>query len=190
MSVAPESIHDFDSEGDVTRYEAEERDRFIIENDEQAAWAMRKLLSYSMKADENAAIADAEHQRIDAWLTRQNAKFESDILYFRGLLIHYAERQRLLEQRKSVETPYGAVKSRQGQPKWVIDEAEFLPWAKDNHPEFVRVKEEADLAAMKKSLEVADTDSFGPVAIDDAGQIIPGVSIAAATVNYTIEVSK
>lgn len=186
----PETIHDFDDGIDVRPDSADGGERFTIQNDAQAAWAMRKLLSYQSKRDENARIAEAERQRIDAWLERQNAKDQSDVNYFTGMLVQYAERQRREEGRKSIETPYGTVKTRQGQPKWLIDEAEFIPWARENHPEFVRVKEEADLSAMKKALEIAETDSLGTVAIDDDGQVIPGVSVTPPTISITVEVEK
>jgi len=179
------SIHEFDTE------DAPEKERFEITDDAQAAWAMRKLLSLRSKMAENEAIADAERTRIDAWLHYANHKFESDVAYFESLLTVYAQRQRETEDRKSVETPYGSVKSRATQDKFkVVDEEAFFKWAESALPEAINVKRTPALAALKKAATVESTDTLGMVAVMEHGEIVPGVAVEPGGVNYSVEVSK
>lgn len=174
------NIHEFDATEAVI-----DRERFKIEGDKQAAWAMRKLLALREKAAENEAIADAERTRIDLWLESVNGKFESDIGYFTGILIEYATSQRAEAERKTIETPYGSVKSRIGQPKYVYEQAELIEWASKAQPDLVRTKQEVDLTALKRLSTTPD----GTVITED-GEIVPTVFVSPATINYTVEVSK
>ena len=174
------TIHEFESTDAVI-----DRERFKIEGDKQAAWAMRKLLALQEKATENEAIADAERTRIDLWLESVNGKFESDIAYFTAILVEYATTQRAEAERKTIETPYGAVKSRIGQPKYIYEQSELIKWAADAQPDLVRTKQELDLTALKKLAVTAE----GTVITED-GEIVPTVFVSAATVNYSVEVSK
>jgi len=178
-------IHEFDVE------EQPDRERFEVTDDNQAAWAMRHLLSVRQRIAENQAIADAERSRIDEWLDRANKKFEPDAVYFEAILLRYAQQQRASDDRKSIETPYGVIKSRATQDKFkVVDEESFLEWATDNLPDAVNVKITPSISALKDHSVVEHTTTLGFVALTNGGEIIPGVSVEPGGVNYTVEVSE
>lgn len=178
-----ETIHDFDENPiDV--------EGFQIEDDASAAWAMRKLLHAEQERQKNVEVGEAEHQRIDAWLERVNSKFNRDIEFFEGLLRVYAVKQRA-EGRKTIDTPYGSVKSRQTQAKFQVhDVDQFLSWADKNCPDAITVKVSPSVSALKGLVSVEHTDTLGWVAMMDTGEIVPGVSVEPADVSYTVEVSK
>lgn len=179
------TIHEFDETPEP------ERERFEITDDAQAAWAMRKLLSLRKKMAENESIADAERTRIDAWLHHTNSKFEPDTAYFEAILTRYAQQQRASDDRKSIETPYGVVKSRATQDKFkVTDEDKFFKWAEENLPDAIAVKRSPSLTALKKAVTVESTDTLGLVAMSEHGEIIPGVAVEPGGVNYTVEVAE
>lgn len=184
----PIDVLDFDTEAAMP---SEERDRFQIEDDAQAAWAMRKLLSLRAKITENEKIAEAERVRIDSWLHYANAKYDGDVSYFESLLTQYAIKQREAEGRKTIDTPYGAVKSRATQPKVkVLDDDEFLKWATDSLPQAVQIKATPIVSVLKEHVTIEHTDTLGWVAMTESGEIVPGVSAEPAGVNYSVEVSK
>jgi len=183
--MSEQDIHEFDTE------EAPDRERFEIKDDEQAAWAMRKLLAFRKKMAENEAIADAERTRIDAWLHHVNEKFAPDVAYFEAILTRYAQQQRAADDRKSIETPYGVVKSRSTQAKFkVIDEDTFFKWAEENLPDAIAVKRSPALTALKKAVSVESTETLGLVAMSEHGEIVPGVAVEAGGINYSVEVSE
>lgn len=181
-----DDIHDFD----VDDFDAEQHESFRIQDDAQAAWAMRKLLGARIRKDNNVNVAERERLRIDSWIEQVNVKHDRDIAYFEAILSQYASVQRN-EGRKTVETPYGVVKSRVGQPKIAVEDAEaFIAWAQQGHEDLLLVKVGPSLSAIKAIAEIENTDTLGMVAITPDGEIIPGVSVAPAVVSYTVEVSK
>jgi len=159
-----------------------DRERFKVKNDEQAVWAMRKLAAARARLNEIQKIADAEIERVQAWASSESTEPLRDTDYFEAILTEYAIGQRA-EGRKSVSTPYGSVKSRQGQVKYVIlDEAEFLAWAKAHRPDWVQVKESPALSVIRAAHVEVPADP-------DTGEVIPGMDVQPASVSYRVEVS-
>lgn len=160
-----------------------DRERFKIADDGQATWAMRKAAMAKARLHDIELIAESEIARIQGWAEHESREPLRDLAYFEGILIEYAMKQRA-EGRKTVTTPYGAIKSRAGQPKYVfVDKAGFLEWARQSHPDWIAIKEEPSLTAIKDSnvLEAVDPET---------GEMIPGLEVQPATVNFTVEVSK
>lgn len=170
-------------EFDTTEVSAD-RERFRIEDDSQATWAMRKAAAARTRLDEIKAIADAEIERIQAWAEHESREPMRDIDYFEGILTEYAIAQRA-EGRKTISTPYGSVKSRMGRAKYVVEDAEaFFEWARQNRPQFIRVKEEPDLTAIREFVPAnAGVDR-------ETGELIPGLRVEPSSPSYTVEVSK
>jgi hypothetical protein len=170
----------WDAQADADR---EDRERFKIEDDSQATWAMRKAAATRARLTEIQSIADAEIERIQQWAEHESRVPMRDLDYFEGILIEYGRRQRA-EGRKTVSTPYGAIKSRSGQTRFTFsDKAQFIEWAKVNRPDWLVVKEEPSLSALR--------DSSLTVAADpDSGEVIPGLDVEPPIVNFTVEVSK
>jgi phage host-nuclease inhibitor protein Gam len=160
-----------------------QRETFTVDNDAKADWALRKLGAIRAKIEENKAIAQAEAERIAAWLEHVNAAFADDIGYFEGQLRQYAETQRA-EGRKSVELPHGKIKSRAVNPKFAVEDKEaFLAWARANNPALIRITEAPAITEMNTALSKSDVG----VAVDANGEVVPGVSVVDASVSYTFE---
>ena len=183
-------LQDFDLD-DESSAENKDLTNFQVTDDSQAAWAMRKLLSLKKKMMENENIAQTEHARMDEWLIRVNGRFESDVAYFEAILTQYARNQRQNEGRKTIDTPYGVVKSRATQSKFKVDDVdEFLQWASINAPQLVNMKAIPNLTALKEFASAEETQTLGAVAMTIDGEIIPGVSVDPANINFTVEVAK
>lgn len=164
---------------------------FVVKDDAEAAWAMRKLLNLKSKMSENEDIAKAEQARIENWLLRVNGRFETDVSYFEAILTQYARTQRQNDGRKTIDTPYGTIKSRATQSKFKVEDIEvFLQWASINAPELVNIKTSPNLVALKDFASVEETQTLGSVAMTIDGEIIPGVSVDPANINFTVEVAK
>lgn len=183
-----EDINDYDDDGDIV---VRDMESFTVKDDAEAAWAMRKLLNLKSKMMQNEEIATAEQARIDSWLIRVNGRFEADISYFEAILTQYARTQRQNEGRKTIDTPYGTVKSRATQSKFKVEDLEqFLQWASINAPELVNIKTSPNMTALKDFASIEETQTLGSVAMTIDGEIIPGVSVDPANINFTVEVAK
>jgi hypothetical protein len=184
-------VLNYDEDSNPTRYSAEDRDRFRITDDKQATWAMRKLMALRHRVEENEAVADAERLRIDEWLQYANQRYAGDIAYFEAILTMYAQQQRTTDGRKTIDTPYGAVKSRATQDKFkIVDEDVFLKWAEESLPDAIMVKRTPSVTNLKKAVTIETTETLGLVAMTEDGEIVPGVHVEAGSVSYTVEVSQ
>lgn len=162
----------------------EQRETFIVDDDQKASWAMRKLRGIRAHKAANQAIADEEIARINDWLANANASLDNDERYFTTLLISYARWSRDKEDRKSIVLPHGKVVSRMGQPKWEVDTETFLKWADANREELVRIKVEPNLSEAKKVLEVVNGNAIDP----KTGEVAQGVTVHPAEITYSVEV--
>jgi hypothetical protein len=186
-----EILQDFDLEEKPMTVEERDLINFQITDDGQAAWAMRKLLSLKNKMLENEEIAKAEQDRINSWLIRVNGRFDADVSYFEAILTQYARNQRNNEGRKTIDTPYGVVKSRATQSKFKVENVdEFLQWASINAPQLVNIKASPNLTALKDYASAEETQTLGAVAMTSDGEIIPGVTVDPANINFTVEVAR
>lgn len=160
-------------------------ERFRIQDDNAANWAMRKLRQAERRKADNARMANDEIQRINEWLQRANQPYDRDVAYFTGLLTEYARDCRLNPEdgRKTIALPAGVVSSRNNQPKWSVDPEVFLPWAHANAPDLIRVKEEPDLSAIKSRFKnLADGTT-----ITDDGEVVVGVVVSESETSYTVK---
>lgn len=167
-----------------TNQTPEERERFVVDDDQKAAWAMRKLRGIKAHKAANQAIADDEIARINQWLEDSNSHLDRDEQQFTGMLTAYARLVRERDDRKSVTLPCGKIGSRVGQPKWNIDNDVFMKWLEANHKELIRVKTEPNLAEAKKVLEIVGENVVDPA----TGEVAEGIQILKADITYTVEV--
>lgn len=180
------ALDDYDAEG----VESVSGEHFRVTDDAQAAWAFRKLRSARARISETNRVADGEIERIDQWRDRTNEPLLRDVNYFEGLLTAYAEGQRA-EGRKSVDTPYGVVRSRTVAPTVAAEnEQDFFEWARVHRPSWIRIKESLDLKAIKDETEVEFTETLGPVVITGDGEIVPGLVGKPGRVSFTVEVER
>lgn len=162
---------------------------FVIDDDAAADWAIRKIAQKRRQVAAHQELHDQEAGRLASWLAEVNGPLESDAASLEAALGDY--HRRVLsndEKRKTIKLPGGTLKSKKTPDKVEVDPDEFLPWAKKDHPELVRVKEEPNKVALKKLL-VPDAPD-GKAVDQSTGEVIPGVVIERGEVRYTVEVSE
>lgn len=154
----------------------EQRERFRIEDKSQAAWALRKMSKITAEMDENIMTAQAEVERIASWRDEENEKLERSISFFENLLYEYFVQLRDEDPKlKTMKLPHGALKMRAQQPQFEYDEADLLPWVKENLPDAVIVKESVSKTPVKKHIK-------------ETGEMVPGVTITERPEKFIVEV--
>lgn len=163
--------------------ETEERERFRINDDSAAIWAMRKLAEVQKAKAENEKLATAEKHRIDYWLEEVQRPLERNAVYFANLLTDYAIRQREESDRKSIVLPHGKISTRNGADKWVTDNDTVLEWLRaNNKTDLIRTKEEPALAALKAEFVVD-----GEKVITRDGEVVPGIVVHGSNITVSIQ---
>ncbi len=165
----------------------EQRGQFIIDDDQKANWALRKIRQLQEKRKANIQLAEAEIERINTWLKEVNGDLEQSIDYFTGLLEGY--HRQVLEQdpkAKTIKLPYGKLKMRAQQPEFIRDNDKLLSWLKQsNKTDYIVVKESPDWARLKKNLQVAGNALVDP----ETGEVVEGVEVVERGPKFSVEVS-
>jgi hypothetical protein len=162
---------------------------FEVSDDAGAAWAMRKLQGLRRQHDEIEKVVAAEIATVTEWAERSHNNLARDLAYFEGLLINYAREQREQHGRKSIDLPTGRVTSRKSSEGWSVDSAEFVSWAKEFAPHLVRTK----ITELPETLDVLEHNletSGGKVVVQETGEIVEGISVKDAAINYKVETNK
>ena len=176
--------------GEAVQAEGGERPTYTITTDDEALWAMRRLAQAQRRIDEVKRQAQVELDRINAWVEANTSKHGREVEFFDLALSEYliSVRQNEQDGRKSLDFPDGVGTSRVTPPKVAVTDAEaFLAWAEANgHSEWVRVKREADVSAIKK---VADFD--GNIVLDPTtGTPIDGLQHTEGGISVSIKVAE
>lgn len=150
------TLFELELEEALETIESEEtKERFKIENLDSANWAFRKLAALERKEKEITQLADAEKNRIETWEKEEKAQIQSSKDFFNFLLEEYYRKQRELDPKFKLSTPYGKVTSRKQQAKWNYDDEVILESLKDNKlDKFIRIKEEVNKSDLKAEVEV------------------------------------
>lgn len=173
---------------DNQRRESVTSDRFHIENDSGANWALRKIKSLQDKKEANAALAKEEISKINAWLEQENQSLDDSIGHFETLLQEYATRLREKDGKfKSMKLPSGSFGFRKSQPKWEYDSKAVVESLEQhgNH-ELVRIKKEPDKSAIKKNYKVHKGKVVDPV----TGMVLDGVTVTEQPDSFTVKVDE
>ena len=167
--------------GETTEEDAKEK--LKIKSTEQANWAFRKLRAINTKAREIKDIGAAEKARIEEWEKKELAILENSTEFFEGLLVEYLIRQKEVDPKFKISTPYGKVSSRKQQPKWNYEDEKVLEWLKANDTELIRIKEEVNKAELKKKYKVV-----GNEVVTKDGEIVEGITIEERPDSINIKV--
>jgi hypothetical protein len=156
----------------------EQEQRFTIETKDQAIWAMKKISQAKAAQAENKEAAQAEIDRINEWMNKENEKLGSGIFFFESLLREYFFKiQEADPKLKTIKLPHGKLLLRAQQSEYTYDEAKLIPWAKDNLPEAVQIKEQLLKGPIKTYVK-------------ETGEIIDGLTIEARPDKFSVEVTE
>jgi phage host-nuclease inhibitor protein Gam len=167
-----------------------EKRTFVINDESQAAWAMRKLAVAQRRIDQVRRQAQDEMDRITRWVEYATKSDQATVDYFSECLSSYIKRLRLEDGRKSLSLPDGNVKSREVPEKLKVDDLDaFLKWV-DESPElakkWTRTKREPDVSAIKSEVVYSN----GLVVDNATGETIAGLSHVEGSISVTVEVSE
>lgn len=154
----------------------EARATMFLKDESWCDWAIRKI----SKAREDYAtaekLAQAQVERIQAWLDGKRREKEHTEQFFEGKLaefylpIYEANKGR----KKSFKLPCGAVQFRQQQPEYVRDDERLLAWLHGNGKgDYVVVKESVAWGELKKQLR-QHNDRMVDL---ESGEIVDGILV-------------
>jgi phage/plasmid-associated DNA primase len=160
---------------------AAENDHFIIDDDQKANWALRKIRHLKQKKKENKEFANTEIETIqkeidevNQWLESENSSLDNDIEYMEGILRVYAEQLKKDDpELKTHKLPFGQLQFRKQRDKWEYDDDKLLEFAEANIKDAVKIKKSVDKRKLKQKLKVVGDKAV----VADTGEVIEGVKV-------------
>ena len=180
MSINPPELkHELD---DVLNDE-EKRERFRIEDDGSATWAMRKLAEIATVQKETEFLLKSEQERLKHWFETVMKPLRDKATFFESILGDYAVRERFAKDRKTITLPHGKISTRPAIAKWDIDNDTLMAFLKSSdYKELIKVKEEISLSALTRAFSVtADGKVLTP-----EGELVQGITIRPSDISVSI----
>ena len=145
-------------------------DKFIIENDSAADWAVQKIIE---KRAEKQKWQDYYAEQLE----KINSQCDADIAHFEGLLLSYFVDvpSKDTKTQKSYQLPSGKLVYKKPSTEYVRDKATLLAWAKANNTDFVKVEESARWEDIKKHIK-------------DTGELPDGVEVVESEGRFEVKI--
>lgn len=86
------------------------------------------------------------------------------------------------DTQENYRLPSGKLTLKKQEPEYKREDKQIIAFLKKNGGKFVKVKEEVDWSALKKTLMVV-----GETAATEDGQVIPGIKVVERPLTFTIE---
>lgn len=156
----------------------DEKEKFVIDDDAKAEWALGKIRDAQKDRDRLLKLAEQKQKEIDEFKDRVQKNYESETSYLQYLLNQYMEKvgcHYTLSQ-KSYQLFSGRLVKKFSTVDFKKDKDELLAWLKTNASDYVRQKvtEEPAWAALKKDL-IFDAES-GICILKGTGEVVQGVT--------------
>jgi Bacteriophage Mu Gam like protein len=153
------------------------KDRWQINDDAVAEWAMAKLAEAQGDDADLRAQRDAQMERAQAWYARVSKAAQRTAGFMRAHLEDYALRRRQATGAATLVLPNGEVPTVKGADPCVdvADEAAVLEWAQKHAPEVVTVKRSVKLTDLR-TVATAKGDKV----VSRDGEVIPGTFVRPA----------
>ena len=170
--------------------EEEEQLTFVVDDDQKAEWCMEKIREAEAEKERwKTFYAD----RLDKICKAEDAKIERMKFFLEQYFRTVPHKQ--TKTQESYALPSGKLTVKQKGPQYDVDDSVLVPWLKENgYDEYVKTKETANWAELKKIVEVCDYEHDGveekAVGIfqGDNGFIVPGVSVTFRDPEFQVEV--
>jgi len=151
----------------------DENTGFVIDNDEKAEWALRKIAEERAEAQRYINVCRSMILEYEEKIRNKEEKTRLKLSFLEEQLHRYFEQvpKKATKTQETYKLPSGTLKLKYLPPEFKRDEELLLKWLKDNDmTEYVKIEEKPNWAELKKKVNV----SGGKVVSED-GQIIEGV---------------
>lgn len=164
-----------------------EPEGFVIDNDQKAEWALRKISEHRADAQRMADVCDAEINRYTQIKAEAEEKSRKDCSFLESRLRAYFDTvpHKATKTQESYKLPSGVLKIKARDPEYVHDDAVLIEWVKaQGLNDLLKVEPSLKWGDMKDKLTIN-----GETAVyTETGEIVPGVKIVEREPVFKVEV--
>jgi len=164
-----------------------ETEGFVIDNDQKAEWALRKIREHRADSNRMAMVCNAEIERYERIRKEAEDKCARDCAYLESLLYAYfvTVPHKATKTQESYKLPTGALKKKIQGPEYVRADADILAWLNEQGmSDYIEVKPSLKWGELKKVITANGETAVYP----ETGEIIPGVKIVERDPVFVVEV--
>lgn len=162
-------------------------ERFIVDDDKKADWALKRIAEEAAERDRLISIAEAEIDELKAKIEQLGTEYEDKINYFKALLVEYFGTVEHKET-KTTETYKllnGSLVMKKPRKEIRHNDETLLEYFRNNGKrKFIKVSEKPNWAEFKKGLEIV-----GNVVLDtETGEAIDCLTVEDIPEEFTVKV--
>lgn len=170
-------------------YIPEKEGNWEIKDALMADWALDKIKETKAEYLQQEMVVKAKVDQLISWLEKRNEEKERKVNFFTIKLQQYFEtatdvKKKTTTTQETLKLPSGTLKRKYPNAEYQRDDEKLVGWLKRNNKmEFIKVKESADWASLKKN-----TQTVGEAVVDENGEIIEGVTAIMRPPVFEVEV--
>ncbi|MCX8128710.1 MAG: host-nuclease inhibitor Gam family protein [Clostridia bacterium] len=162
-----------------------EDEGFIIDNDNKAEWALRKISEERAETQRYVNVCKAMIEEYQEKIHRAEEALKNKTAFLETRLKQYFETvtHKTTKTQETYKLPGGTLKLKLQNPEFRRDEEQLLKWLKENaYNSFIKIEEKPDWAELKKSIIIS-----GEIAVTGDGQVIEGVKVIEKPPVFEVE---
>ena len=165
----------------------ENNEAFVIDSDEKAEWALRKIREAKEERDRLLSLAELEQARISKEVEGINNRYDADTGWLTAQLKNYfyTVEHKSTKTQEKYQLLSGSLVLKRGGVKYTRDDTALARWLQANQrDDLLKVTVTPDWAELKKHTAIMD----GVVIYEDTGEVIDGVTVENAPDTFTVNI--
>ncbi|NLI58767.1 MAG: hypothetical protein GX387_09670 [Clostridium sp.] len=170
---------------DFIKKNSDENDEFIIDNDEKAEWALRKIAEEREEAQHYINVCKSMIAEYEEKIQKEEERLNKKTSYLEGKLQQYFQsvKYKSTKTQKIYKLPSGTLRLKYPQPEFKRDEEKLVNWLKENKfLDLIKVREVPNWVELKKNIKIS-----GNRVVSEDGQIIEGVEVIEKPPVFEVE---
>lgn len=163
----------------------EVEEKFVIDNDEKAEWALTVIKAEKQERDRLIAVCEEKIHEYQQKIEDFKRKYENSTAHLISALnqyFHTVPRKKTKTQ-ETYQLPSGKLKLKLPSIDFQRDDEKLIQWLDKNLASYVKVKKSPDWAGLKKIIQVA-----GDKVVTLDGEVIEGVTAVEKPASFEIDV--
>ena len=165
----------------------EQDSTFVIDTDEKAEWAIKKIAEERAEAARIISVCQDSIRRYNDTIKKTEDTLESKTGYLTFQLQRYMETVKSKESKtqKTYKLPSGTLKIKYQAREFKRDDEKLTAYLmQNNYTDYIETKFKPKWAELKKNVVVQD----GKAIIEDTGDVIEGVAVIEREDKFEVEI--
>ena len=163
-----------------------ESEGFVIDSDQKAEWALRKISEYRAEGMRMADVCDAEITRYEQIKAEAQDKCDRECSYLESLLYTYfgmVEHKKTKTQ-ETYKLPSGTLRLKAQEPQYERKDDAIIAWAQGQKLDnLVKEKPVLDWKELKGGIAINGEDAIYTA----TGEIVPGIKVIPRDPKFVVE---